>query len=351
MKSARYYIICTTPRSGSTLLCEALRNTGIAGNPDEYLRRWLDLIRYNSEVPRHNFLEERIEEHSGANGVFGFKTMWPEFDETLNLMRKIPEYRNLSGYETLNRLFPGIRFIWLQRRDKIRQAVSHAKLIQTGIAHKVKGNDRPVIDKDIPFSYPLINLQHRVIIKQERGWNNFFRTSGVKPFKVRYEDFAELYEETAAAILEYLDIPFPEKIIFGPRRLMKTSDRLNQEWTRKYLERYEQYGDDPDICELDDIPKNARVYLYGAGRSGNDAYHFIRTNRKDISITGYIDTFKTGRLNGLEIINPDVLKPDYFSDELILITSQFFLEISESLKKKGITNYRWVDFGYFYSQI
>src|SRR6266576_2925028 len=30
------YIICATPRSGSSLLCEALTNTGVAGKPKEY---------------------------------------------------------------------------------------------------------------------------------------------------------------------------------------------------------------------------------------------------------------------------------------------------------------------------
>jgi hypothetical protein len=30
------YLICTTPRSGSNFLCEVLRGTGVAGQPDEY---------------------------------------------------------------------------------------------------------------------------------------------------------------------------------------------------------------------------------------------------------------------------------------------------------------------------
>src|SRR5690242_19491713 len=30
------YLICATPRSGSTLLCEALINTDLAGRPEEY---------------------------------------------------------------------------------------------------------------------------------------------------------------------------------------------------------------------------------------------------------------------------------------------------------------------------
>src|SRR5919204_6001172 len=33
---SRSYLICATPRSGSTLLCEALKSTGVAGVPDEY---------------------------------------------------------------------------------------------------------------------------------------------------------------------------------------------------------------------------------------------------------------------------------------------------------------------------
>src|SRR5690349_19289466 len=33
---ARSYLVCATPRSGSTLLCRALSQTGVAGRPEEY---------------------------------------------------------------------------------------------------------------------------------------------------------------------------------------------------------------------------------------------------------------------------------------------------------------------------
>ena len=36
MKPHTSYIICAVKRSGSFLLCEALKNTGLAGNPEEY---------------------------------------------------------------------------------------------------------------------------------------------------------------------------------------------------------------------------------------------------------------------------------------------------------------------------
>src|SRR5579872_7291023 len=33
------YLVCGTPRCGSSLLCETLKNTGIAGRPEEYFWR------------------------------------------------------------------------------------------------------------------------------------------------------------------------------------------------------------------------------------------------------------------------------------------------------------------------
>ena len=32
----RSYLVCATQRSGSTLLCELLKDTGVAGRPEEY---------------------------------------------------------------------------------------------------------------------------------------------------------------------------------------------------------------------------------------------------------------------------------------------------------------------------
>ena len=46
------YLVCATPRSGSTLLCEALINTGLAGHPQEYF-----------EALRHSGLPTRPREY------------------------------------------------------------------------------------------------------------------------------------------------------------------------------------------------------------------------------------------------------------------------------------------------
>src|SRR6476469_7593331 len=36
MQPERSYLVCATPRSGSTLVCHALEETGVAGRPEEH---------------------------------------------------------------------------------------------------------------------------------------------------------------------------------------------------------------------------------------------------------------------------------------------------------------------------
>ena len=48
------YFVCATPRSGSTLLCEMLRDTGLAGRPLEHF-----------EILRHSSLPRQPREYFG----------------------------------------------------------------------------------------------------------------------------------------------------------------------------------------------------------------------------------------------------------------------------------------------
>src|SRR3954453_9127877 len=55
MDPTRCYLVCATPRSGSTLLCHLLEDTGVAGRPKEYF----EALRH-SGVPRrpHEYFDE-----------------------------------------------------------------------------------------------------------------------------------------------------------------------------------------------------------------------------------------------------------------------------------------------------
>ena len=72
----------------------------------------------------------------------------------------------------------------------------------------------------------------------ETAWLAFFREIDVQPYIVVYEDFVNAYKEIAKEILRYLEIPYPEKLVFGQRRIKKQADDLTDEWVQRYLAMY-----------------------------------------------------------------------------------------------------------------
>jgi len=72
------------------------------------------------------------------------------------------------------------------------------------------------------------------VLVSETGWVDFFKICGVEPFKVVYEDLVEAYEQTALSVLDHLDIPYPESLAFGKRKLQKQANGLNDEWAERY---------------------------------------------------------------------------------------------------------------------
>lgn len=52
---------------------------------------------------------------------------------------------------------------------------------------------------------------------------------------------------------------------------------------------------------FDKIKPNAKIAIYGAGEVGVKMYHDILEQRKDVSVKYFIDTYKTGDVEGVEI--------------------------------------------------
>src|SRR3982074_582397 len=116
-------LVCATPRSGSTLLCQALDQTGVAGHPQEYFEalrqsglprrphEYFDPDRHANIVERLAFREMpdgvarpsalwhpetydrylawALHEGTTPNGVFGAKLMWGYLGDFAELLRGI----------------------------------------------------------------------------------------------------------------------------------------------------------------------------------------------------------------------------------------------------------------------
>ena len=240
------YLICATPRSGSRLLCEALKGTGIAGLPDEFFWRdfqsnWAEQWGLTDPV---GYLHAAIEHGSSPNGVFGAKIMiyGGYIEDVVSIIRRLPEH---SGAESsipdlLEHAFPNLHYVWLTRRNKVRQAVSHVKAVQTGIW--VEGRPRNAAEEKTPqFDFEAIDREVQEIVMQEASWQEFLSAAAIRPFVVVYEDFVDTIQETVEAILRFLGVPTSTTPSGVAPNMQRQADALSDEWVERYLERKEPY--------------------------------------------------------------------------------------------------------------
>lgn len=262
------YIICATPRCGSSLLCETLRSTGLAGNPEEYLLPLYDAITGSSAQDKpvapstgsdaESFIKPLILKYRAPNGVFGVKVMQNHFRVILDYLGQ--RDKDLSDTDILNRFFHNLHWIRIIRRDRIRQAVSMAKSVQTDVWFDaepwvfdvnpdqieddleraymkwvIDARKKPMASSDkLQYDYGRIKYFYNTIEEQEQGWDAFFRRMNIKPYLVEYESLTEHYETTALEILNYLQIPGADHAVFKKRILKKQSDAVNEEWIRRF---------------------------------------------------------------------------------------------------------------------
>src|SRR5712692_961226 len=230
------YLICATPRSGSFLLCEALKNTGLAGQPEEYFWRndepfWKERWRSSSYA---DYVAGALSQGTTPDGVFGAKIMWGYFDDFVGKLHSIPGYEDRPVAELLSTVFPNLHYLWMTRRDKVRQAISFERAIQTN--SWAMTDETPPLTGELHFDFARIDALVHLIEAHEAAWHHYFAENGITPFTVVYEEFVASYEQTATQILHELRIPVPEPLQFAPRRMRRQADTRSEEWTQHYHE-------------------------------------------------------------------------------------------------------------------
>src|ERR1700730_17498981 len=108
------YVICTSPRSGSTLLCKGLTHTGRAGAPAEFFDHRVEATAYwmfRFAISKESeFTDKIVEATSTPNGVFGTKLHWttcPDMHRALrdSLTPQVADVRHRSLDELLHAKF------------------------------------------------------------------------------------------------------------------------------------------------------------------------------------------------------------------------------------------------------
>ena len=263
----RSYLICSTPRTGSSLLCDALTATGVAGRPEEYFqfrartgfprrpqeyfegardaeifeilgprtRVEEDESRYDpSRFERYeDYLAWALEEGTTRNGVFGAKVMWGYFNGFVTGLRwAVPGSQRLAVCDLAPSVFPRLRYLSMTRQDKVRQAVSLWRALQTW---SWSSHQEGAVGTDhLAYSRAAIAHLIREIEAHEFEWRAYFRECEVEPLTIVYEDFVGRYEETVREILHYLEAPEADTVAITEPRRGRQADDLSRQWADRY---------------------------------------------------------------------------------------------------------------------
>lgn len=250
MANFKSYVICTSPRSGSTLLCKLLAATGIAGNPASYFHNpsisdWLNQFDLTPEAstPARSILDSifkaAIIEGSLDTGMFGLRLQQPSFDFfSLKLAVLYPGHS--SDTQRFRAAFGETLFIHLTRRDKVEQAVSYVKAEQTGLWHMAP--DGTELERQSPPQTPTYNedlIRERVgeLTAYDRMWESWFAAENTDPLCITYETLSADPIKMLSRVLDHLGLD-SQSIIDVKPDVAKLADKTNQDWVARFRSRY-----------------------------------------------------------------------------------------------------------------
>ena len=246
MSSYDSYVICTSPRSGSTLLCKLMIATGIAGNPESYfhepsLSSWLSGLDLTPDpvVPERDVLagvfKAAIAEGSLDTGMFGLRLQQHSFNFFVGKLAVL--YRGFaSDRERLEAAFGRTCFIHLTRRDKVEQAVSYVKAHQTGLWHKAPDGtelERLSEPQTLTYDPDKIDACIEEMTAHDQNWERWFKAQSIAPLKITYEAFSMQPVQTLSNVLDHLGLDGDAARGVAPG-VAKLADATSRDWAARF---------------------------------------------------------------------------------------------------------------------
>ncbi len=232
------YLLCGTPRTGSTLLCSLLTSTGVAGRPESYFRdpdqrawaaRFGVSVADDGSFDYRAFVASAVRAGSTPNGVFGARIMWGTMEVLVGGLRSCTGVER--DLDVLIDAFGQLRLVHLQRGDVAGQAVSWARAEQTSYWQ----------DGDVPaarpaFDYEQISELVHTIENHNAAWSAWFAAQGLQPQVVMYEDLVADPRGAVLDILGHLGLELPPG--WRPKSIPRQqADEVNADWLRRYRRR------------------------------------------------------------------------------------------------------------------
>jgi LPS sulfotransferase NodH len=228
------YIIASTMRTGSYLLCEGLEATGRAGHPREifcperrenYAGQW----QLPQDIGFGDFLRKAIQKSTTENGVLGMKIHAHHVEPLARECGVTDE-----PWRVLRQLFPGAKYIHLRRRNRRAQAISWYRAEITNEWWRITGvEDWDLTGRQPEFNAAEIRRMEIELGRQQDAWDEFFAAQSVEVMTMDYETLSADYRGEVARALEFIgenkdlakELPEP--------RMVQQADSISEEWMRR----------------------------------------------------------------------------------------------------------------------
>lgn len=215
-------ILLFTNRSGSSMVAEHLRATGRFRGMGEPLNPGFMLSEMESAGlgSLHAYLQSRVDRNRDSDSLFGMKA---SLQQVTMLLRAgvIPAY------------FREIRWVYVQRRDLVAQAVSFVIASQTRRWESFAEGTGQVAE----YSFEQIRRKVEALSLQNAAINAFFSVLGVEPCRVFYEEFCLDPLAATEQLASRLGMPGAQ-VDTGALRRRKQRDDTNAAFCREFREEY-----------------------------------------------------------------------------------------------------------------
>lgn len=231
------------------MLCDLLKSTQLLGDPKSFYRpqsidNWKK--RLSIEVDQsvdlaafeRTYLQKILIAGRGGTDRFSMRIMQANLQHMMSKLALIfpDEHDDRS---LINKAFGGTKFLYLERLNKIEQAISYYRAEQSGLWHKfANGDDR---ERELPQqTEPTYNFQkisklvHELEIA-EIGWQQWFKGANIAYVHITYEALSDDPKTVMASTLKQLelDLSCTEFLSFDTSKL---ADNLSHKWAQRFLE-------------------------------------------------------------------------------------------------------------------
>ena len=175
------------------------------------------------------------------------RTLWYYLKtDFINLCRKYKKIPDTTGdKEALEITFPGLKYIYLQRRDTLAQGISMARAQQSGAwvipsaFHSQEQHDTLMKKhKNVSYSRNKVIGALAELDGYKHKWVEWFSEQAITPLEIYYEDAMKNPKETVEKIAEHLgfEIEFSQEKLdaWANRFPVQQSDAISIDWRKRY---------------------------------------------------------------------------------------------------------------------